>query len=73
MANKKQNKNKDKKDKSNIRQIRVDLTVENKAFLQLVCTSKNIDHHTYINQLIKEKIDKSDTSVADTLTNLDKL
>lgn len=69
MAKKKTNKTKN----DTIREVRINLTVENKAFMQLVCESKGIDKHTYINQLIKEQSDKSNTNVTDILTKLEKL
>ena len=37
---------------TDIKEIKINMTVENKAFLQLVCTSKGINQHQYINRKI---------------------
>lgn len=68
MTNTKNN-NKD----SNIKEIRINMTVENKAFMELVCTSKGINKHEYINNLIDKELKKSKINLPDVMAELEKL
>ena len=68
MTNTKNN-NKD----SNIKEIRINMTVENKAFMELVCTSKGINKHEYINNLIDKELKKSKINLSDVMAELEKL
>lgn len=69
MANKKQENNKD----DDTKEVRINMTVENKAFMQLVCNSKGINHHEYINNLIEKEKGKSKINMADVMAELEKL
>ena len=66
MTNTKNN-NKD----GNIKEI--NMTVENKAFMELVCTSKGINKHEYINNLIDKELKKSKINLPDVMAELEKL
>ena len=61
------------KDDGNIKEIKINMTVENKAFMQLVCTSKGINQHQYINSLIEKEKEKSNINIADVMADLEKL
>ena len=61
------------KDDGNIKEIKINMTVENKAFMQLVCTSKGINQHQYINSLIEKEKAKSNINIADVMADLEKL
>lgn len=68
MTKKKQRTNKD-----DTKEIKINMTVENKAFMQLVCTSKGINQHQYINSLIEKEKEKSNINIADVMADLEKL
>ena len=70
MANNNQRNN---KDNDNIKEVKINMTVENKAFLQLVCTSKGISTHQYINSLIDKEKEKSKINLSDVMAELEKL
>ena len=61
------------KNNNNIKEIRINMTVENKAFMELVCTSKGINKHEYINNLIDKELKKSKINLPDVLAELEKL
>ena len=61
------------KDDGNIKEIKINMTVENKAFMQLVCTSKGINQHQYINSLIEKEKEKSNINISDVMADLEKL
>lgn len=61
------------KDDGNIKEIKINMTVENKAFMQLVCTSKGINQHQYINSLIEKEKAKSNINISDVMADLEKL
>lgn len=69
MANKQTNNKSDDPTK----EVRINMTVENKAFMQLICTSKGIDKHSYINGLIENEIKKSNINLSDIIADLEKL
>lgn len=68
MTKKKQRTNKD-----DTKEVKINMTVENKAFMQLVCTSKGINQHQYINSLIEKEKEKSNINIADVMADLEKL
>jgi len=61
------------KNNNNIKEIRINMTVENKAFMELVWTSKGINKHEYINNLIDKELKKSKINLPDVLAELEKL
>lgn len=61
------------KDNGNTKEVRINMTIENTAFMQLVCTSKGIDKHTYINNLIEREKEKSNINISDVMADLEKL
>ena len=70
MTKKKQGNN---KEIDNTKEIKINMTVENKAFMQLVCASKGINQHEYINSLIDREKEKANINLSDVMADLEKL
>ena len=66
-------KDKQRTNKDDTKEVKINMTVENKAFMQLVCTSKGINQHQYINSLIEKEKEKSNINIADVMADLEKL
>lgn len=67
------NKQTNNKSDDTTKEIRINMTIENMAFMQLICTSKGINKHTYINNLIENEIKKSNLNLSNIMANLEKL
>ena len=67
------NKQENNKEIDNTKEIKINMTVENKAFMQLVCTSKGISQHQYINSLIDKEKEKANINISDVMADLQKL
>lgn len=67
------NKQTNNKSDDTTKEIRINMTIENMAFMQLICTSKGINKHAYINNLIENEIKKSNLNLSNMMANLEKL
>ena len=67
------NKQTNNKSDDTTKEIRINMTIENMAFMQLICTSKGINKNNYINNLIENEIKKSNLNLSNIMANLEKL
>lgn len=58
----------------NIKEVKINLDVENLKILELICTSKGISRHEYINSLLDNEFSKVDKNkISDVMAELEKL
>lgn len=62
------------KSNENIKSVKINFDVENLTIMQLLCTSKGISQHQYINSLLEKEFKKIDkTKLSDVMAELEKL
>lgn len=58
----------------NIKEVKINFDVEQLKILELICTSKGISRHQYINSLLDKEFSKLDKNkISDVMAELEKL